>query len=160
MAYTFTAGALSSVVSSGDITCNFPASPQTGDIFLAFLNMRGNVGCTNATWTKIHESLTGDTDATAGVASGQVWYFRYAGSGSSATFARTGGDRGQGVIIGVRGCIESGSPIDAESITTDASSPNNFPNVTASAGGFARALLCFTALGDNGTVGDITSTTP
>jgi len=57
------------------------------------LALRSNVGCTNATWTTIHESLTGDTDSTAGVASGQVWWWRYNGSGTQAVFARTGGDR-------------------------------------------------------------------
>ena len=163
MAYTFTAGALSTVVASGDITCNFPASPEVGDIFVAFLTLRSNVGCTQATWTKVHESLTGDTDGTAGVASGQVWWFRYAGSGTSVTFSRTGGDRGQGVIIGVRGCVASDDPIDAQAITTVTTAAGGsaaFSNVTATAGGVARALLAFLAIGDNGTGGDFASTTP
>lgn len=160
MAYTFTAGALGTVVASGNISCNFPASPQVGDIFLAFVNMRSNVGCTHATWTKIHESLTGNTDATNGSASMQVWWWRYDGTGSSVTFSRTAGDRGQAVIIGVRGCIESGSPVDAANTFVDTNTALNFPNVTASAGGDPRALLCFGALGDNLTIGPLTSTTP
>lgn len=164
MAYTFTAGALSSVVASGDITCNFPASPQTGDIFVAFLTLRSNVGCaTPANWTKIHESLTGDVDATSGVASGQVFWWRYDGSGTSVTFTRTGGDRGQGVIIGVRGCLDTGDVIDAQNISTVTVSAGGscaFPDITASASGDPRALLTFLAIGDNGTGGDCTSTTP
>ena len=114
MAYTFQVGALSSVVSSGDIACSFPSTRTTGDIFVAFLALRSNVGCNTPTnWTKIHESLTGDTDATAGVASAQAFWWRYDGSGTSVTFTRTGGDRGQGVIIGISGCLTSGDVLDA-----------------------------------------------
>jgi hypothetical protein len=161
VAYTFTAGALGTVVASGNISCNYPASPQSGDIFVAFVNMRGNVGCsTPSGWTKIHESLTGDVDTTNGAASAQVFWMRYAGTGSSVTFSRTGGDRGQAVIIGVRGCIESGDPVDASNITTDADTALGWPNVTASSGGDPRALLAFGALGDNLTIGNLTSTTP
>jgi len=160
VAYVFTVGALSSVVASGNITVDFPASPQVGDIFVAFLALRSNVGCTQATWTKIHESLTGDTDATSGVASGQVWWWRYNGSGTNVVFSRTGGDRGQGVIIGIRGCLESGDVIDAQAISTATGTALAWGNITASSGGDPRALLAFAALGDNSTIGALTSTTP
>jgi len=163
MAYSFQAGTPGTVVASGDVSCNFPTDRASGDIFVAFITLRDAVGCTQATWTKIHESLTGDVDATAGVASGQVWWWRYDGSGTSVTFSRTAGDRGQAVIIGVRGAVETGDPVDAQAITTVTTTAGGsmaFSNVTASANGNPRALLTFASLGDNGTAGDFSSTTP
>lgn len=163
MAYTFLAGTPGSVVSSGNITANYPAGIQSGDILVAFVALRSNVGCTHATWTKVHESLTGDIDTTAGVASAQVWWFRYAGSGTSVTFSRTGGDRGQAVVIAVRGCLASGDVVDAQAITTatvTAGGTLTWSNVTATANDDPRALLCFASYGDNSTGGDLTATTP
>lgn len=161
MAYTVQTGAVATVA-SGNLTLNYPASRTAGDIFLACITIRDTVGFTapSADWHLIRESLTGDTDTTNGVASSQVWWFRYAGSGTSATFTRTGGDLGHGAILGVSGCTPTGSPVDASAVTTVAGTSLTAPNVTATASGDPRFLCWFAALGDNGTVSTQASTTP
>jgi hypothetical protein len=86
-------------VASGNLTLTEPAGCAEGDLLVACIAIRDSVGFANGDWTLVESELLGDTDATNGVASCQMWACRRGASAPSLVFTRTGGNVAQGSIV-------------------------------------------------------------
>jgi len=98
----------------GNLTFNTPSgTPTTGDLLVACMGMRSNAGFTpnSAVWNLVAtQQLSGDTDATSGIASGGMWYtVLTSGTDPDFLFNRTGGNVAQGICVRYRG-VDTGSP--------------------------------------------------
>jgi hypothetical protein len=111
-------GALATPVASGDLTLAEPAGIASGDLMLACFAIRSNVGFTlPGDWNLVDQELTGDTDATNGIASAQMFWTVRGGSAPTLTFSRTGGNLGMGRIIAYTGGHAS-APFDVSDSAT------------------------------------------
>jgi hypothetical protein len=142
-------GALATPVASGDLTLAEPAGIASGDLMLACFAIRSNVGFTlPGDWNLVDQELTGDTDATNGIASAQMFWTVRGGSAPTLTFSRTGGNLGMGRIIAYTGGHAS-TPFDvSDSATADVTSTvtSGAGLTTAEAG---ELLVAITSAGDN-----------
>lgn len=98
---------------SGGITLNAPASPVSGDIWIAVIHTSDQVAHTLTDWTQISQFNGSDTTSRL-----SAWYFRYAGSNPNLVVGHTAGASIIGGIASFRGCIGTGSPIDTTGATT------------------------------------------
>lgn len=97
-------------VLSGDNVLAEPSGMASGDLMVAMLAYRSNAAFTAPSgWTLVAQHSTGNTDASAGIASGGMWWKFYPGSASSHTFTRTAGDICFGRIYAYSGVTASGN---------------------------------------------------
>jgi hypothetical protein len=97
-------GAVATPVASGDYTLAEPAGIAAGDLMVACFALRSNVGFdTPGDWNLVEAELSGDTDATNGIASAQMFWCVRGGSAPTLTFTRTGGNVAQGCIVAYAG---------------------------------------------------------
>ena len=134
-------------VASGNLTLTEPAGVAQGDLLVACIAIRSTVGFANGDWSLIESQLSGDTDATFGIASGEMWYCVRGASAPSLVFTRTGGDLGHGRIIAYSGA--TATPLDTSSSNTLGAS-----SVTATTGTITTAeanelIVAMTSAGDN-----------
>jgi hypothetical protein len=145
-------------VASGNLTLTEPAGIAEGDLMIACIAIRSTVGFANADWQKIEGQLSGDTDATNGIASGEMWYVVRGASAPSLVFTRTAGDLGHGCIIAYSGGHTS--PLDTHSSNTLA-----VANATATTGTITTAeagelIVAMSSAGDNLTASAFDATDP
>jgi hypothetical protein len=139
-------------VASGNLTLTEPAGCAQGDLLIAFIAIRSTVGFANADWTLVESELTGDSDATNGIASCQMWACRRGASAPSLVFTRTGGDVGHGAIVAYTGakgttyadCFDVSASITLASASSIASC-SNLTNTEADV-----LIVAMVALGDTG----------
>jgi uncharacterized membrane protein (Fun14 family) len=137
-------------VASGALTLAEPAGTAQGDLQIACIAIRSTVGFTNADWTKIEGQLSGDTDATNGIASGEMWYRVRGASAGTLQFSRTGGDLGRGVIIGYTGGKQNAAAVlgNHSSATLGAASAT-VTTATISTTEANELIVAMTSAGDN-----------
>jgi hypothetical protein len=140
-------GAVATPVASGDYTLTAPAGLASGDLMIACIALRDSVGFdTPSGWDLITSQLTGDTDATNGIASGQMFYHVRGGSDPTLVFARTGGNVAVGCIIAYAG--GHATPLDVFNQSTaviNTTSIATNPIVTSEDG---ELIVAMTAAGD------------
>jgi hypothetical protein len=134
-------------VASGDLTLTEPAGIAAGDLMIACIAIRSTVGFTNGDWTKIQGQLSGDTDATNGIASGEMWYVVRGSSAPTLVFSRTAGNVGHGRIIAYEG--GAASPLDVSSSNTLASASATATTGTITTAEAGELIVAMTACGDN-----------
>jgi hypothetical protein len=138
-------------VASGNLTLTEPAGIAQGDLMIADIAIRSTVGFANADWTLLESQLSGDTDATNGIASGEMWACRRGASAPSLVFTRTGGDVGHGLIRAYSGA--AGTTL-ADCRDVETSNTLGAASATATTGTLTTAedgelIVVMTAAGDN-----------
>jgi hypothetical protein len=146
-------------VASGDLTLTEPAGIAAGDLMIACIAIRSTVGFANADWALVQSILEGDTDATNGIASGEMWYVVRGASAPSLVFTRTGGDVGHGRIVAYAG--GSATPLDTGSSNTANSASTVVTTPTLTTAEADELLVAMAACGDNLTTsGFVAATDP
>jgi hypothetical protein len=130
LAITFVNAGLEAAAASGNITLAEPASPVSGDIWIASIHTTDNVAHALTDWTEIHQANGGSAETRL-----SLWWFRYAGSLPNLVVAHTSGNTIIGGIGAYRGCVASGDVIDTEgAFTTHAGSATiTFSGITPAA---------------------------
>ena len=108
-------GAEVSVI-SGDLTLAAPATPVSGDIWVACVQSSDQVAHAFTDWTEIVNFNGGGTQSRV-----SAWWFRYAGTPPNLVLTHTAGDMVIAGIAAFRGAKASGSPI----VTTGATNGAN-----------------------------------
>jgi hypothetical protein len=143
-------GAVATPVASGNYTLAEPAGIAQGDLMIACFAFKSTVVFDlPGDWTRVAADQTsGDTDATNGIASGQMFYCVRGASAPTLTFTRTGGDVAMGRIIAYTGGHAS-APLDsgASSGTAFGSSAPTRASITTAEDG--ELLVAMVAMGDN-----------
>jgi len=111
-----TVGTAGTAISGDNITMGAPASPLTDDVWIAVVATNA-AGATHTftDWTNIVDTNPTSTQRFS------VWYHRYAGV-TPNLIVSVGGTSGatSGQIAQLRGCKNSGSPVDTLGTSTDA----------------------------------------
>jgi hypothetical protein len=132
---TFVAASAAATANSGNVTVTPPAT-QTDDIMICAVSTHDNVSLSfPAGWTKIYEG-----NNLAGLRSTAAWK-RCVGAEGAFTITHTGGS---GIVAGVavfRGCVNSGSPVDAYSLRHNA--PSSTCTADAITTTVANAMVLF-----------------
>jgi hypothetical protein len=106
MPITFVNAGAKGEAASGNVTAGAPASPVSGDIWIAACHTSDQNTHSFTDWTEIFQANGGGTTSRL-----SVWWFRYAGTTPNLTLTHTGG---ASPIIGIaafRDCATSGSPV-------------------------------------------------
>lgn len=118
MAITFVNAGAKGASNGADITLGAPASPLSGDVWIATLFNDADDRPVFTDWTFIAEASSSINSNVS------AWYFRYAGSAPNLVASVSGANAFIGGILAFRGCVASGNPVNtigAESGGTDAS---------------------------------------
>lgn len=133
-------------VASGDITLVESPNVVQGDIMIACIAIRSTVGFANGDWTLIESQLSGDTDDTNGIASGEMWYCIRGASAPSLVFTRTGGDVAHGRVF----CYGGGhaTPLDTHSSNTLGADSTTVTTASITTSEDGELIVAMTAAGD------------
>jgi hypothetical protein len=146
---------------SGNLTLAEPAGTAEGDLQIACIAIRSTVGFTNSDWLKIEGQLSGDTDATNGIASGEMWYRVRGAAAGTLQFSRTGGDLGRGCIIGYTGGKQNATVV----LGNHSSNTLGAASATATTGTISTTeatelIVAMSSAGDNLTASAFDATDP
>jgi hypothetical protein len=148
-------------VASGALTLAEPAGTAQGDLQIACIAIRSTVGFTNADWTKIEGQLSGDTDATNGIAAGEMWYRVRGAAAGTLQFSRTGGDLGRGCILGYTGGKQNATVVlGNHSSNTLAVASATATTGTISTTEATELIVAMSSAGDNLTASAFDATDP
>lgn len=142
-------GAVATPVLGGNYTLAEPAGIAQDDLMLACFAFKGSVVFNlPSDWTRVDvDQNSGDTDATNGIASGQMFYCVRGASPPTLTFTRVGGDVAMGRIIAYSGGHLT-APLEAGATGATAfgsSTPLGLSITTSEAG---ELLVAMVAMGD------------
>jgi hypothetical protein len=134
---------------SGNLTLAEPAGTAQGDLQIACIAIRSTVGFTNSDWTRVDGVLTGDTDATNGLASAEMWYRVRGAAAGTLQFSRTGGDLGRGQIIAYTGGKLSSAVLGNHSALMAAGASVTVTTGTISTTEATELIVAMSSAGDN-----------
>jgi len=156
--------AVSAVNASGNYTLTLPSGSQSGDVVVAAIAMRSNVGFTvPAGWTQANQDTGGNTtnNTTASDTSSLQAYIIRGGSAPSMVFTRTGGSRALGVVAVYRYTDQSAPPTFDTSVLTPLGAAATAISGTGLTTGAAGELIVGAVFGArNITVSNFRATNP
>lgn len=156
--------AVSAVNASGNYTLTLPSGSQSGDVVVAAIAMRSNVGFTvPAGWTQANQDTGGNTTngTTASDTSSLQAYIIRGGSAPSMVFTRTGGSRALGVVAVYRYTDQSAPPTFDTSVLTPLGAAATAISGTGLTTGAAGELIVGAVFGArNITVSNFRATNP
>lgn len=143
-------------VASGSFTPGEPSGAQQNDILICFAMQKDNIVSTMnaAYWTQIFGVNNGTTSRAS------AWWCRRGASAPDYLITRAVGSTGIAFVVAYRGCITSGSPIDAYGTqnTTPAGTTVTAPSVNTTK---TNDMIIFTSHGAySGSCGVFSGTNP
>jgi hypothetical protein len=152
MAITFVNAGAEGSAASGNCTLSAPASPVSGDVWIAVVHSTDQVAHSFTDWTQIFQANGGGTTSRL-----SVWYFRYAGSNPNLIVTHTAGDAIIGGIAAFRGVVATGNPVVTPGTGSSGTGTQTGNGITPGSEG--AAVLFATGRGDDDSLSAITNFT-